>query len=434
MPVIKDAVCSLCGSLCDDITVTVEDNKITKIENACILGHSKFVGMFEHDRIETPMIRKDGELVPVPYEEAIEAAAKILVNSRRTLSYGWCSTSCEAIGKAIQLAEETGSLIDSTANVCHGPSALAAQEKGSPGASLGVIKNRADVIVFWGCNPVHAHPRHMSRYSSFSKGLFSTKGRKGRKMVVIDVRKTDTAKLADKYVEIEQGSDLLLITALRSAVNGHEDVIPETVAGISKEEILELAETLKNAQFSCIFFGMGVTQSRSKYKNGDGVSSLISDLNQHSKAVTIGMRGHYNVTGFGQVATWETGFPMAIDFSRGFPYYNPGETGANDVLVREEADAAIISAADPGAHFPQKAVRHLAKIPVIQIDPYANPTTEIADVVIPAAVVGIEAEGTAYRMDAIPIRMKKLIDTEFKTDEQITKDLIAKVRELKEGA
>ncbi len=434
MPVIKDAVCSLCGSLCDDITVTVEDNKITKIENACILGHSKFVGMFEHDRIETPMIRKDGELVPVSYEEAIGAAAKILVNSRRTLSYGWCSTSCEAISKAIQLAEETGSLIDSTANVCHGPSALAAQEKGAPGASLGVIKNRADVIVFWGCNPVHAHPRHMSRYSSFSKGLFSTKGRKGRKMVVIDVRKTDTAKLADRYVEIEQGSDLLLITALRSAVNGHEDVIPQTVAGVSKEEVLELAETLKNAQFSCVFFGMGVTQSRSKYKNGDGVSSLISDLNQHSKAVMIGMRGHYNVTGFGQVATWETGFPMAIDFARGFPYYNPGETGANDVLVREEADAAIISAADAGAHFPQKAVRHLAKIPVIQIDPYANPTTELADVVIPAAVVGIEAEGTAYRMDAIPLRMKKLIDTEFKTDEQIAKDLIAKVRELKGGA
>ncbi len=434
MPVIKDAVCSLCGSLCDDITVTVEDNKITKIENACILGHSKFVGMFEHDRIETPMIRKDGELVPVSYEEAIEAAAKVLVNSRRTLSYGWCSTSCEAIAKAIQLAEETGSLIDSTANVCHGPSALAAQEKGAPGASLGEIKNRADVIVFWGCNPVHAHPRHMSRYSSFSKGFFSTKGRKGRKMVVIDVRKTDTAKLADKYVEIEQGSDLLLITALRSAVNGHEDVIPETVAGISKEEVLELAETLKNAQFSCIFFGMGVTQSRSKYKNGDGVSSLISDLNQHTKSVMIGMRGHYNVTGFGQVATWETGFPMAIDFARGFPYYNPGETGANDVLVREEADAAIISAADAGAHFPQKAVRHLAKIPVIQIDPYANPTTELADVVIPAAVVGVEAEGTAYRMDAIPLRMKKLIDTEFKTDEQIAKDLIAKVRELKEGA
>lgn len=434
MPVIKDAVCSLCGSLCDDITVTVENNKITKIENACILGHSKFVGMFEHDRIETPMIRKDGELVPVPYEEAIEAAAKILVNSKRTLSYGWCSTSCEAVSGAIQLAEETGSIIDSTANVCHGPSALAAQEKGSPSATLGEIKNRADVIIFWGCNPVHAHPRHMVRYSSFSKGLFTEKGRKGRTMIVVDVRKTDTAKLADRYVEIEQGSDLLLVTALRSIVNGHEDVIPERVAGVPKAEVVELAETLKNAKFVCIFFGMGVTQSRSKYKNGDAMSSLISDLNQHTKAVMIGMRGHYNVTGFGQVATWETGFPMAIDFARGYPYYNPGETGANDLLVREEPDAAIIAAADAGAHFPQKAVRHLARIPVIQIDPYANPTTEIADVVIPAAVVGIEAEGTAYRMDAISLRMKKLIDSKFKTDEEIVKDLTEKVRELKRGA
>lgn len=131
-------------------------------------------------------------------------------------------------------------------------------------------------------------------------------------MVVIDVRKTDTAKIADKYVEIEQGSDLLLVTALRSIVNGHEDVVPETVAGVPKAEVLELAETLKNAKFTCIFFGMGVTQSRSKYKNGDAVSSLISDLNQHTKAVMIGMRGHYNVTGFGQVATWETGFPWRL--------------------------------------------------------------------------------------------------------------------------
>ncbi|MGP8322220.1 MAG: formylmethanofuran dehydrogenase subunit B [Methanosarcinaceae archaeon] len=434
MAVITDAICSLCGSLCDDITVTVENNIITDVERACILGRNKFVGMFLHDRIESPMIRKNGELVDVSYEEALDEAAKILVNSKRTLSYGWCSTSCEAISKAIQLAEETGSLIDSTANVCHGPSALAVQEKGGPTATLGAVKNRADVIVYWGCNPVHAHPRHMSRYSSFSKGFFTQKGRKDRKMVVVDVRKTDTAKLADKYVELEQGSDYLYLAAIRSIVNGHEDVVPDKVAGIPKEEIIEVANMLKEAKFSCIFYGMGVTQSRSKYKNGDMVSSLISDLNQHSKCVMIGMRGHYNVTGFGQVATWETGFPMAIDFTRRTAYYNPGETGANDVLVRGDVDAAIIAAADAGAHFPQESLKYLAKIPVIQIDPYANPTTELSDVVFPAAVVGIEAEGTAYRMDGISLRMKKLIDTKFKTDEEIASDLILKVRELKGGA
>ena len=94
----------------------------------------------------------------------------------------------------------------------------------------------------------------------------------------------------------------------------------------------------------------------------------------------------------------------------------------------------VRAAADAGAHFPQDSIKYLAKIPVIQIDPYANPTTEVADVVFPAAVVGVEAEGTAYRMDGICLRMKKLIDTNFKTDEEITIDLIQKVRELKGGA
>lgn len=72
-PVIKDAICSVCGSLCDDITVTVENNRITKTENAYALGHIKFVGVLEYGRIETPMIRKEGKLVPVSYEEAVEA-------------------------------------------------------------------------------------------------------------------------------------------------------------------------------------------------------------------------------------------------------------------------------------------------------------------------------------------------------------------------
>jgi len=39
--------------------------------------------------------------------------------------------------------------------------------------------------------------------------------------------------------------------------------------GVPEAEVIELAEPLKDAKFVCNFFGMGVTQSRSKYKNGD---------------------------------------------------------------------------------------------------------------------------------------------------------------------
>jgi len=91
----------------------------------------------------------------------------------------------------------------------------------------------------------------------------------------------------------------------------------------------------------------------------------------------------------------------------------------------------MVVASDPAAHFPRKAVEHMKNIPVIQIDPFPNMTTLLSNVVIPSAVAGIEAEGTAYRMDAIPLRVRKLVDSEFWSDEKILEELLKKVEELK---
>ncbi len=430
MTVITDALCPFCGCLCDDITLIVEDNKIHDVKHACKLGASKIMG---HHRIEFPMMRKNkqSEFAEVSYEEAIDEAAHILTSSKRPLLYGWASSVCEAHKRGILLAEELGAIIDNTATVCHAPSTLAVHEKGLPSSTLGQIKNRADVVIFWGSNPVHAHPRHMGRYSVFARGFFNEKGRKGRKIIVIDVRKTDTASMADEYVQLQQGSDYLVVSALRAILLGHSDVVPESVGGVSKEQLVKLVDTLKKAKFGAIFFGMGLTQSKSRYKNIDNAISLTSDLNQFTKYVIMPMRGHYNVTGFGQVCSWETGFATAVDFSRGVPYYNPGETAANDVLIRKETDAALIIAGDAGAHFPADSVRHLARIPVVQIDPYWNPTTEVANVVIPAAICGVEVEGTAYRMDGVSLRMRKMIDSAYPTDMEIIDRMTERVRELK---
>ena len=62
-----------------------------------------------------------------------------------------------AVGR---VAEKGGAVLDNCASICHGPSFLAIFDNGYPSCTLGEVKNRADVVVFWGCNPMHAHPRH----------------------------------------------------------------------------------------------------------------------------------------------------------------------------------------------------------------------------------------------------------------------------------
>jgi len=428
---VTDVTCPFCGSLCDDIEVDIENNDVKTVYNACTIGTTKFFSANEKEsRFTKPMLRKDGELVPISWDEAIEEAAKILKEAERPLLYGFSSTSTEAQGYGFEIAEELGAVLDQTASVCHGPSVLAIQDTGYSGATLGEIKSRANVIIYWGSNPSAAHPRHMSRYSMFVRGFFRDKGAKDRTLIVVDPRNTDTAKLADIHITVEQGKDYELVSAMRAALRGVD--IPAMVAGVPKEKILEVIEIMKKAFFGVLFFGMGLTQTFGRHRNIDTAINLVRELNSYTKWIIQPQRGHYNVTGAGTVWSWQTGFPYAIDFARGYARYNPGEYAANDVLRSGEADAALIVASDPGAHFPAVSVKHLAKIPVIAVECHQTPTTELAYLVLPASIVGIEVEGTAYRMDHVPIHMRKVRDApnECLPDMEILKRIFEKIKEL----
>lgn len=405
----SDVVCPFCGTLCDDIEIDVEHNRIKNVRHACRIGTAKFLSVLEGDRPVKPHIRKNGKLVESNMKAAVKRTAEILTKSKKPLLYGWSSTSCEAHSFGIAIAEKVGGTIDCTTSVCHGPTVLAVQDVGLPSITLSEVKNRADLVIYWGCNPMHAHPRHLSRYTIFPRGYFRERGHQDRELVVLDVRKSDTAKIANKFIQVQQGKDYELLGALRAVVNGNEVSIEE-VAGVNKEDIYELAEKMKNCQFGVLFFGMGLTMTSGKHRNIDNAISLTKDLNRHTKFSIMPMRGHYNVTGFGEVLTWQTGYPFAVDFSTGYPRYNPGETTANDVLQRGEADAALIVASDPVAHFPRKSVEHIAKIPTVYIGPHFNLTSELAEVFIPSTFAGIETEGTAYRMDTVPINTRKVVD------------------------
>jgi formylmethanofuran dehydrogenase subunit B len=430
MAVYSDIVCPFCGCLCDDIEVTVEDNELINARNACVVSRAKFLN-HKLNNLSSPFV--DGEKVCL--EEAVDAAARIIAEAQRPLIYGLSSTDCGTIGLAVELGELAGGVVDNTSSVCHGPTILALQQVGESKTTLGEVKNRADLIIFWGSNPTEAHLRHLIRYSVMPKGMYTQEGRKSRYIVVVDVRETRTSRLADELIKIEANSDLELLLTLRATVRGVK-ITADNVSGVPMSQIETLAKRMKEAKMGIVFFGLGLTQSDGRHMNIDAAVGLVAELNHHTKFLLTPMRGHYNVAGANTVTTWQTGYPYAVDFSRGYPRYNPGEYTSVDLLAKGEPDAAIIIASDPVAHFPSKAAKHLTRIPVVTLDHKVTPTTMLSKVVIPVATVGVEAEGTAYRMDGVPLRLKKVIEPQegVLSDADVLTRIVEKVKSLKEGA
>ncbi|MEM2110151.1 MAG: formylmethanofuran dehydrogenase subunit B [Candidatus Odinarchaeota archaeon] len=421
------ATCPYCGCLCDDIEVIVVNNDIKKVENACPLGREKIKAATGERRNLKYLIKTSAGRVEVSLEEAVNEAADLLLSSTKPLLYGWSNTSCEAQRVGLKIAKFLKGVWDNTTSICHGTATIAAAEEGLPSATLGEIKNRADLIIYWGSNPIEAHPRHLKRYSYYSKGRFILESSR-RRMIVVDVRKTSTAKIADKFILVKPNSDYKILSALHYTVKFGKPPDKEDL-GIGLEDIIELAKLVKEAKFGVIFFGLGLTMTGYGYCNIDALFSLVRELNKYGKWVTIPMRGHYNVTGANIVSTYTAGFPFAVDFSSGKPYYNPGETTIIDLLYNGDCDLLMSVAADPLGTLPYDVFYKNSQMKIIAQDPFPTPTTEAADLVLPTLICGVETAGTAYRMDGVPIPLKPVIKsrTSLLSDEQLLKKILEKI-------
>jgi len=356
---------------------------------------------------------------------------------------------------------------------------MATQEIGIPSCTLGQIRHRADLIIYWACNPWTSHPRHLERYTSFTEGRFEgsewksyleklkgtqskkkveaasrriiggyeptpppqaytvdappqTMQKAGRKLIVVDVRKTMTAEAADYFIQVQPNKDYEILDALRCLVVDQElDV--DKVGGVPVEYLKEVADEMVNCEFGVIFFGLGLTQSAGRFRNVEIAIALTRDLNRKTKFVISPMRGHFNVTGANTVFAWQTGYPYAIDFSQGYPQYNPGEFTTIDLLRRGDNDATLVISSDPGAHFPKPAMQNMMKHPLITINPDMNAISRLGDVVFPTQWCGIECEGSAYRMDHVPIMLRKVVEPPpgILNDEQLLKRILDEVRVIK---
>jgi formylmethanofuran dehydrogenase subunit B len=291
---------------------------------------------------------------------------------------------------------------------------------GKVSCTLGEVKNRADLIVYWGGNPAECHPRHFTKYTIMQKGKHVPNGRKGRTMVLVDVRETPSEKASDIFLQVRPGKDFEVLTILRALVKGQR-VDAETVAdtGLTLEQLQDLVNRMKTCRFGVLFFGMGLSMTRGKHMNSAAALMLAAELNEFTKFVAMPMRGHGNVTGADVVLRYTTAYPFGVNLSRGYPRFNPGEFSTIDLLVRGDVDATLVLGADPGATMPQPAIEHLRRTPTIVLDPKVTHTSRLARVHITTAVTGVSATGTVYRMDEIPLPLRPALKSPYPSDEDV---------------
>jgi formylmethanofuran dehydrogenase subunit B len=421
LSVTKNATCIACGCVCDDIELHSETDRIVRAGRACALGRSWF---FSHtDEHLYPDALIDGE--PATVDAAVSASAELLRKATFPLIFGLGNSTCEAQREAVFLTELIGGVIDSHTSLTHGTNKIAAQLVGKVSCTLGEVRYRADLVIYWGTNPVESHPRHFTRYTLSPRGKFIPGGRKDRTMVLIDVRKTRTANAANLFLQIHPGKDFEVLTSLRALIRNRtvdEDLVAET--GLTVQQLRNLVDRMKRARYGVIFFGSGLSGTRGKHMNAAAILALTTDLNAFTKFAAVPMRDHGNETGADNVLCWTTGHPIGVDFSRGYPRSNPGEFTAVDLLVRREVDAALIVGNGPWALLPQAAINHLARIPTIVLDSRITEMSRLVRIHATTAPTGISTSGTVYRMDKVPLPLRSVLHSPYPTEE----DLIIRIR------
>lgn len=251
-------------------------------------------------------------------------------------------------------------------------------------------------------------------------------------MVLVDVRPTPSARAADIFVQVRPGRDFEVLTALRALVKQRPvDSRRLEATGVTLAQLQDLVDRMTRCRFGVLFFGMGLTMTRGKHMNSSAILTLAAELNAFTKFVAMPMRGHGNVTGADTVLGWSTGYPFSVDFSRGYPRYNPGEFSACDVLARGDVDAVLIMGADPAATMPGPAVDHLRRIPTIVLDCRYSVTSRVARVHITTAATGIGAGGTVYRMDEVPLPVRPALPCPYPSDESVLSRIRAAVARRK---
>jgi formylmethanofuran dehydrogenase subunit B len=405
-----DVPCAFCGCLCDDLRVRIAGGQVVELDGACFLARPQILAA----GASRPAGRIAGR--ETSRAEAIHEAARVLKAARAPLVWGLGRATCEAQAAAVEIAQLLGGVIA----VPSSDDAL--QAVGEVSCTLGEMRQRGDLIVAWGVDPLTTHPRLLQRHAPAGLGV-----------TVVDSRATATTAAANRWLQIQRGRGFEAATVLRALLKNapfDEAQVAERT-GVAPATWRELLDRMKQARYGVL---LSTPNFGSPAAEALAVARLIRELNDHTRWVRVPLLATVNSAGASSVLAWRTGFSHGIDFTAAnSSASSAGMIQAERLLARGEVDAALMVCDDPSELMSVAAQKHLAAIPTIVIDSRETALWQQADVVLTAALPGIEAAGTMFRMDGVPLALRRVMDSPLAGDFELLRALAAAIRAGREG-
>jgi len=422
-----------------------------------------------------PLLRQDGKLVEVRWDDAYDYLAGELTRIRQRygsqalalISSARATVEDNYVAQKLARAVWGTNHVDNCFRICHSATAIGLKQILGSGAMTNSIAEFLEpgpqVLMIVGSNTPHAHPIIWSMW--IKKAI-----KRGVKLIVIDPRTTEPAKLADIHLRIRPGTEVALFNAMAqhilsrglhdaSFIQAHcenfetfwevvRECTPESVAslcGVRSEQIMQAAELYAKGKPASLVYGLGVTEHRTGVDNVQTLANLAlitGNIGKESTGINA-LRGQNNVQGATDMCApeWLPGYqawddlavvgkfeqawavklpvPHTDDFIFCSRMWEQALSGQLKALYIIGSDPALT---EGNLEKIERALQSLELLVVQEVFP--SRTTQFAHVVLPAASYA-EKDGTFVNTERRVQRARKAIEPlgQSKPDWQILCEL-----------
>ncbi|MFA6621773.1 MAG: formate dehydrogenase subunit alpha [Candidatus Caldatribacteriota bacterium] len=476
--------CNYCGCGCG-FDLNIKDGKVVKVTsnpdsvvngiNLCVKGRFGNDYIHRDDRLKTPLIRKNGKLEPVSWEEALDLISdkfgKIKAehgsDSLAVLSSAKCTNEENYLLMKFGRAVLGTNNVDHCARLCHSATVAGLAQAFGSGAMTNSIKElaNASVIYVTGSNTTENHP-------IIALEIKKAVTKNGAKLIVADPREIELTKYATLWLRHKPGTDVALFNGLMNVIINEglenkefikertEDYdklkevvlkytpeIVEKITGVPAEDIKKAARIYAEGPNTSLIYSMGITQHTSGTDNvlsTANIAMLTGNVGKESSGVNP-LRGQSNVQGacdMGALPNVYSGYQAVTNtevqekFSKAWGAELSDKVGLTVVEILNAAHDGKIKGifvmaenpamSDPDLNHAREALKKTEFLVVS--DMFMTETAEMADVVLPG-VSFAEKDGTITNTERRVQRFHKAVETvgEAKPEWQIICDLSQKM-------